>query len=77
MTKAEAIAAMQEGKKVTHRFFLPTEFIKFSENGSIETEEGYLVTPLVFWSYRREPYWETDWELYDVEEAIEKAVKNT
>lgn len=75
MTKQEAIQAMHEGKAVVHRFFLPSEFIKFSPDGRIETEDGYLINPVIFWAHRREPGWEIDWELYNLEQKIEEALK--
>lgn len=63
MTKTEAIQAMQEGKKVTHRYFSPDEYIR-SDGRRIYTEENYSCTHYEFWAMRDGEAWETDWELF-------------
>lgn len=40
MTMQEALKAMQDGKRVSHRFFSPDEWISI-KNNEIITEEGY------------------------------------
>jgi hypothetical protein len=62
MTKEEAIQAMREGKKVTHRHFTSKEWMKISPGG-FEFEDGVIVKPYQFWEIRGED-WETDWEIY-------------
>lgn len=64
MTKQEAIEAMKNGAKVTHRYFSEDEYIKFSEDGRIETEEGYLCAPSLFWIDRRGEAWQDGWSIY-------------
>jgi hypothetical protein len=65
LTKQQAIQAMEEGKIVTHRFFSENEFIKLSDNGyDYETEEGYNVSPHLFWTDRPDPSWLTDWSIW-------------
>jgi hypothetical protein len=59
MTKKEAIAAMQEGDKVTHRYFSSDEYIYFKD-GRIWTEEGYSISPDLFWADRTNNAWESD-----------------
>lgn len=63
MTKQEAIQAMEKGEKVTHTYFSPDEWITI-QNGSILTEEGYLIYQDEFWSYRENSYFNEGWELY-------------
>lgn len=66
MTKHEAIAAMLNGSKVTHRFFQFDEFI-YMESGKIFDELGYHHEQ--FWEMRLgEPQWEIDWSIYRGEE---------
>lgn len=59
MTKKEAIAAMQEGKKVMHRFFLNDEFI-YLKNGKIHDERDYNINS-EFWFLRQDANWQIDW----------------
>jgi len=61
MTKYEAIQAMIEGKKVTHRFFLSNEFI-YMENGMIFFENE--IPAFKFWQYRDSKSWDIDWSIY-------------
>ena len=66
MTKSEAIEALRNGNKITHRHFSPEEFVMLATDGSgrYETEEGYLISPAIFWSDRRNPTFNTDWEIW-------------
>lgn len=67
MTKQEAIHAMSEGKKVTHYFFTPEEWVTCKGNKML-TEEGYEHDPYEFWSWRKGADWNEGWELYHVEQ---------
>jgi hypothetical protein len=63
MTKQEAITAMREGKKVTHRYFTSDEWITL--NGyMIVTEEGYSIPEHAFWKDRQSPSFEDGWSIY-------------
>lgn len=64
MTKQEAINAMQEGKKVTHRYFTSDEWMTMV-GGDIMTEEGYKVPPKEFWQYRTDEFWNDGFELFE------------
>ena len=64
MEKKKAIEAMQSGSKVTHRLFLPDEWIKTNEKGQILFEDGNAVSSEVFWSHRQGKEWETGWSIY-------------
>lgn len=59
MTKTEAIQAMYQGNKVTHRYFCADEYITIN-NDKIVTEEGYEFNQAQFWRFREHESWETD-----------------
>lgn len=63
MTKQEAIAAMLEGKKITHYYFSKDEFI-YLKNGKIHDEKGYNIDS-EFWMWRHSKDWQTDWSIYE------------
>lgn len=64
MTKEEAIKAMSEGKKVRHKYFSPEEWVTMKSDGEYLFEDGYSVSPELFWFDRQESYWNKDWELW-------------
>jgi len=73
MTKEEAIKAMQNGKKVTHRYFTSTEWVKSNQSGTTYIlEDGVECSPQEFWMWRKGIEWETDWELFLTEEEKER-----
>jgi len=63
MSKSEAIQAMREGKKVTHRYFSNDEWITMRGN-IILMEQGQECWASEFWRDREGEHWETDWEIY-------------
>lgn len=63
MTKAEAISAMESGKKVTHPNFSPDEWATIL-NGQIVLEDGVECSPDEFWKYRILESFDTDWEIF-------------
>lgn len=62
MNKYEAINAMREGKKVTHRFFVDGEYITMDGNFIVD-EAGNKFSQLDFWKDRIQEAWENDWEI--------------
>ena len=64
MTKAEAIQAMREGKKVSHKYFSRDEWVTM-ENGAIVLEDGVRCSEAMFWLWRSDYWWDTDWKLYN------------
>lgn len=64
MTKKEAIQEMNEGRKVTHRYFADDEYITM-EGINMVDEHGIPFNPATFWKYRQASYWETDWRLFE------------
>jgi hypothetical protein len=63
MTKVEAIKAMESGWKIHHRYFSTGEYI-FLKEGEIESEDGYRISVKDFWHLRRNPMWQTDWDIF-------------
>ena len=64
MNKQEGIHAMQEGKKVTHRYFTPNEWMTMKE-GMIVLEDGGVCPPDEFWQWRIDPVWNDEYELFN------------
>ena len=63
MTKEEAIKAMSEGKKITHRYFSQDEWATIS-NGKILLEDGVQCSITEFFKWRKDPSFDTDWSLW-------------
>lgn len=70
MTKQEAITAMMRGKKVTHHYFSPNEWMTI-EDHHIITEDGCRHLPPFFWQLRTSKHWEDGYELFE-EKPISK-----
>ena len=59
MTKQDAIKAAYEGKRISHNYFSPDEWIEVKK-GELITEDGYYVID-EFWDIRSGGEWETGW----------------
>ena len=64
MSKEEAIQAMKEGKKVTHRFFSSDESMTI-ENGFLLLEDGVRISLEDFFNFRSDSLWDNGYELYN------------
>lgn len=64
MTKEEAIKAMSEGKKVTHRHFLDSEWITMNGNWFL-FEDGVTCSQYEFWKWREDESWKDGWEIFN------------
>ena len=68
MNKQEAIQAMQQGKRVTHRDFDPNEWMSMKD-GMMVLEDGVIhgvtCTPEEFWKYRTDSRWDDGYELFE------------
>lgn len=64
MTKAEALEAMKEGKKVTHRYFTADEWMTI-ENGLIKLEDGVKCSITEFFKWRTGDAWDDGYSLYN------------
>lgn len=65
MTKEEALQAMIDGEKVSHRYFSSDEYIYMIAQ-DIWTEDGYNCGTVngVFWQERDGENWENGWSIY-------------
>lgn len=75
MNQQEAIQAMREGKKVTHTYFPPEEWVSM-EGNKIVLEDGVRCAPSEFWKWRTEASFENGWELWKTREEILRDLKN-
>ena len=62
LTKAEAYAAMQEGKRISHIYFTPNEYIHIQYN-LMYTEDGYSFDDE--WQRRTQPEWQSGWFVWE------------
>ena len=64
MTKAEALQALKEGKKITHRYYTSDEYLRMV-GGKIYTEDGFCMGDEYseFWSKIQK--WKDDWSIYN------------
>lgn len=70
MTKDQAIAAMRSGKKVTHMYFSPEEWITM-KGYMIVTEKGCEYTAEEFWRYHQTERWNDGWSIVYEQEPEE------
>lgn len=68
MTKDEAIQAMEQGHKVTHRYFSADEWMRLAGR-LYEFEDGCLCDPDEFWPDREEGF-DDGWSIYTLEQQI-------
>jgi hypothetical protein len=64
MDKEQAIAAMNDGKKVTHQYFTSNEWMTM-QDGKILLEDGVKCSPYEFWRWRTDECWNDGYSLYD------------
>ncbi len=69
MTRQEAIQAMIDGKRVTHRHFTSDEWITINKQGKFQFEDGVECSASEFWSHRTSEDWNTDWEIFQCEHS--------
>lgn len=65
MTKQEAYAAMQQGRKVRHEYYSPEEYVFINKKGNLETEDGCDHGGIYdeFWGIYQK--WQTGWSIYE------------
>ena len=63
MTRKDAIIAMREGKKVTHKYFTPEEWAT-QDHGLILLEDGVKCTAAEFWMDRQSKLFDDGWDLF-------------
>jgi hypothetical protein len=62
MTKAEAIEAMKNGRKVRHTYFSSDEWASM-DMGLIVLEDGVTCEPDEFWKWRKAPMFDNGWSI--------------
>ena len=69
MTRAEAIIAIEQGKKLIHYYFSPGEFIFKNSSGRYQTEDGCTLTKELFWDFHTSEIFDNDWEILQDQET--------
>lgn len=70
MNKYEAKQALNDGLRITHRFFTPEEYLHRSpSNGQLLDEKELHLNETMFWYGRSGGQWEEGWEIYCEKEA--------
>lgn len=64
MTKDEALAALEDGEKITHEFFTSNEFIQKGTVHDLMFEDGCECSFAEFWHYRSESWWDDNWSIF-------------
>lgn len=64
LTKQEAFEAMREGKKVTHVYFSPNEWMKI-ENNLLVFEDGVECTEKEFFKWRPQKWWDDGYSIFE------------
>jgi hypothetical protein len=67
MTKDEAIRAMLDGEKVTHRYFMAHEWVTILDpiRNTYLFEDGVTIDAQIFWRNRRTDDWLIDWDIFE------------
>jgi len=64
MTRFEAAQALIKGKKLTHRYFTPDEWVKGNGDGTYLLEDGYTCTAAEFWKFRQQEFFNDGWKIF-------------
>jgi len=62
MSQQDAMKALEEGKKITHRFFLPGEYVLIRDGKIFDESDRYQDS---FWEARYGLAWQTGWSIVD------------
>ena len=63
MTKLEALRVMKKGFKITHRYFLPTEWMTL-EGENFLFDDGVTISQEEFWKNRNTIDWQEGYEYW-------------
>jgi hypothetical protein len=64
LTKQEAIKLMQEGKRITHRYFSADEWMTMNNKGYILLEDGVQCSLSEFFRWRTDETWNDGYSLH-------------
>jgi hypothetical protein len=65
MTRYEAAQALKAGKKLTHKYFSPDEWVKGDGVGYYRMEDDVRCSAAEFWKYRQQAWFNYNWEIYN------------
>jgi len=74
MTRFEAAQALKAGKKLTHEYFSPDEWVKGNGYGDYFLEDGVVCSAAEFWKWRQQQFFNDGWKLF--EETPKKTVRD-
>jgi hypothetical protein len=64
MNRYEAAQALKAGKKLTHRYFTPEEWVMGIEDDTYLLEDGVRCSPAEFWKWRQHSAFDNDWKIF-------------
>ena len=64
MNIEQAEKLMQDGTKMTHRFFECNEWVIMEGEGTLIFEDGNVASAVEFWMSRQEPSWKESWKIW-------------
>jgi len=64
MNKIEALKALQYGKKLTHHWFSPNEWV-IEDQGKYIFEDGCQCHDFEFWADRTDESWNRGWSIFN------------
>ena len=67
MTKLEAVRSLNEGKLITHKYFISGDYGRKSVSELVDETDQHF-TWKEFWGQRTIPAFDNDWEIYDPDE---------
>lgn len=67
MNRKEAKSALAQGKRLTHPYFSPPEWVKGHSEGMYIFEDGVKCEAEAFWTWRTSQGFNRGWEVIDGE----------
>jgi hypothetical protein len=65
ISRARAQVAFADGKKIAHRLFLDSEFIKLNSDKEMEDENGLVLNKQDFWIQRGSKEFDNGWYIFE------------
>ena len=67
MTKQDALKALEDGLKITHRYFSNDEYIKKEDNDFYKDEQNCYLPINEFWNMRQGKNWDDGYSIFSGE----------
>lgn len=64
MNQEQALKALERGKKITHKSFISSEYMKQGGKWEIEFEDGAKCSYEEFFLYRTNKAWQENWSIF-------------